>query len=43
MTTIIGEALMVILGNQDVLVIVSAFIISLSLLYVILKAWKYKH
>jgi hypothetical protein len=43
MTTIIGDALMIVLGNKDVLVVVSAFTISLSLLYAILMAWKYKH
>jgi hypothetical protein len=42
MTTVLGEAFFIILGNKDFLVLVAAFLIALSLLYAILASWKYK-
>jgi hypothetical protein len=42
MTTVLGEAFFLLLGNKDFLIVIAAYTTALSLLYAILASWKYK-
>jgi hypothetical protein len=42
MTTLVGDAIKIVLGNKDFLVVLAGLTISLSIVFTIIAAWKYK-